>query len=197
MRQVTALASAMLFMCFQSGIVLANEYSVPREHWEFMDGYKYDYPGCSVGWSIRTGSFMVNGDKCDHISAEKMRADALKSIEYVKKHSNAHSFFSYYEASELKADAYMQEQAVADAQKIWFSGCSDFKNGMNEGDFRKWLRLSDNTDGYPKLKKMAFTNLYLDGWETARKLKGVLNCTEIARYRASDYISGVDIRSNP
>ncbi|MDQ0653482.1 hypothetical protein [Pseudomonas cedrina] len=41
---------------------------------------------------------------------------------------------------------------------------------------------------------MAVSNLYMGGWETTRKLGGVINCEEMATRRAADYVSGVDIR---
>ena len=36
---------------------------------------------------------------------------------------------------------------------------------------------------------------WMDGWDTARLLNGVVNCNELAPYRAEDYVSGVDIRN--
>jgi len=47
--------------------VLAADYSVPKEHWEFMDGYKYNYPNCSVAWSGRAATFLISGAGCDNI----------------------------------------------------------------------------------------------------------------------------------
>lgn len=186
----------------------AADYSVPREFWGFMEGYKYEYPNCAVAWSGRTATFLPYGNGCSDISSEKMKADALKSIDYVKKNSNASNFLDYYtlveqanklhgvkEANEQANRPYGIDDANRDAQTIWVSGCSDFKNGLNEGDFPKWLKLEPNVNKYPRIKRAPVINLYMDGWNMARTTNGVINCDELAPYRAKDYVSGVDIRS--
>lgn len=186
---VTAVGLSMLGMqC------IAKDYSVPQEFWEFMDGYRYEYPSCSVGWSGRTGSFLVHGNACEKVSSKKMSEDAVKSIAYVKKNSDAPNFYEYYERATRAARPYSTDEAKRDAQKIWQSGCSDFKGGMNAGDFREWLKLGDTARTYPRIKDVAVYKLYMDGWNIARGLGGVTNCQEMALYRAADYFSGVDIR---
>lgn len=85
-------------------------------------------------------------------------------------------------------------QANAQAEELWLSGCSDFKNGLNEGDFPKWLRLQDRIESSPMVKRSAVVILYMDGWNTARGQKGVINCGEFAPLRAGAYTSGIDIR---
>ncbi len=177
-----------------SAICAAEGYSVPHEHWAFMEGYKYDYLGCSVGWSGRTGSFLVVGDRCEEIGSSKMSADAMKSIVYVKKSSEAKSFAEYYDLSERNSDRYSKSEANNDAVRIWLSGCSDFKQGMISRDFPKWLRLGEIEKSYPRLKKPAVVRLYMGGWDVSRGQGGVINCTEIAPYRSADFVSGVDIR---
>ncbi|WP_277593633.1 hypothetical protein [Pseudomonas chlororaphis] len=92
------------------------------------------------------------------------------------------------------AAAYTERDAGSDAQQIWLSGCSDFKNGMNEGDFVKWLRFEDKVKALPQIKRTAIVRLYMDGWDTARVMKGVINCSDLAQGRANDYTSGIDIR---
>lgn len=92
------------------------------------------------------------------------------------------------------AAEYSAENASADAKQIWLSGCGDFKSGMNEGDFTAWLKLGDNIKRFNQIKKVAVTKLYMDGWDTARKLNGVINCGDVAPYRADDFVSGIDIR---
>jgi hypothetical protein len=172
----------------------AADYSVPKEHWNFMDGYKYEYPNCSVVWSDRAATFLASGNGCDNISPEKMKADALRSIDYVKKNSSASNFFDYYTLIEQASEPYSAYEAKQDAQIIWASGCSDFKNGLNGGDFTKWLKIDATVSKYSKIKNIPATKLYMDGWETARLMKGVINCNDFAPYRAKDYVSGVDIR---
>lgn len=174
----------------------AADYSVPREHWKFMEGYKYEYPNCSVAWSARTATFLTSGDGCDDINLEKMKTDALRSIDYVKKNSSASNFFDYYTVIEQGSEPYSAYDAKQDAQIIWASGCSDFKSSLNDGDFTKWLRIDATVSKYSKIKNIPATKLYMDGWETARLMKGVINCNEFAPYRAKDYVSGVDIRKD-
>ncbi|WDH25070.1 hypothetical protein [Pseudomonas chlororaphis] len=173
---------------------IANDYTVPRDQWDFMRGYRYEYPGCTAFWNERNGAFLTVGEECERIGSEKMRADAIKSIEYVKRNSSASNFLEYYALANQAENQYTQIDANADAQKIWLAGCFDFKNGMNAGDFRKWLKLGDATKTYSRIKKIAVTKLYMDGWETARGLGGVITCVDIAPYRAAAYVSGVDIR---
>lgn len=173
-----------------------NEYTVPGEYVKFMDGYKYDYPGCSVVWSIRTSSFLVSGENCDKISAEKMRRDALKSISYVKANGSYTDFTNYYAATERVKAKYDSSDAARDAVKIWEGACIDFKNGMNAGDFRDYFKLGEVDKLYPELKRNAAIRLYSDGWNYAKDMNGVLDCSYFSDVRANAYISGVDIRKN-
>lgn len=92
------------------------------------------------------------------------------------------------------AFGYTQQSANDDAVFIWSSGCTDFKAGMNAGDFRGWLRPWDSVKAFSGIKSIAVNKLYMDGWEVARGLGGVVDCQEMADRRARDYVSGVDIR---
>lgn len=94
----------------------------------------------------------------------------------------------------ILAFGYTQQDANEDARFIWASGCTDFKAGMNAGDFRGWLRVGDAVKTFKGIKGIAINKLYMDGWETARGLGGVVNCQEMATRRTADYVSGVDIR---
>lgn len=190
-RDVVAVGFGALLL---SSGVFSNEYTVPQDSWEFMRGYKYDYPGCSVGWHERTASFLVDGHDCEKISSEKMKADAIKSIAYVKKNSSAQNFEGYYSLINKAESGYTQQQANRDAGRIWMSGCSDYKNGMNAGNFGGWLKLGDTVKSYPQIKNIAVNRLYMDGWNVALGSGGVINCQEMAPYRVADYVSGVDIR---
>lgn len=95
---------------------------------------------------------------------------------------------------ECAANDYTIEAANGDAKRIWSSGCTDFKAGMNAGDFRGWLKPWEAVKTFSGLKSIAVKKLYMDGWEVARRLGGVVNCQEMASYRAADYVSGVNIR---
>ncbi|MHC8321413.1 hypothetical protein ACYZT4_12085 [Pseudomonas sp. GB2N2] len=189
-----AWAVVALSLICQSGT--AADYSVPEEHWKFMDGYKYEYSNCAVGWSVRTATFLLSGDGCNNISPAKIKADALRSIDYVKNQSSASNFFDYYTLIEQASKPYSTYDANQDAWNIWASGCSDFKNGLSEGDFTKWLKIDSTVSKYPKIKNIPATKLYMDGWETARLMKSVLNCNELAPYRTKDFASGVDIKNS-
>lgn len=188
------ITAALIWLSMLSMECMAGDYSMPRENWPFMQGYKYDYSGCSVLWHEGRASFFTIGNDCEKISSEKMKADAIKSIEYVRKNSSAKSFEDYYSLIDKAATSYTQQQANQDAGHIWMSGCSDYKNGMNAGDFGGWLKLGDTVKAYPKIKSIAVNRLYMDGWNVALGLGGVINCQEMAPYRAADYVSGVDIR---
>ncbi len=67
---------------------------------------------------------------------------------------------------------------------------------MNAGDFQGWLKIGDVTKAHLRIKSIAVTSLYMDGWDMARGLNGVINCRGIAPYRSADYVSGVDIRQH-
>lgn len=90
--------------------------------------------------------------------------------------------------------AYTQQDANEDAVFIWASGCTDFKSGMNAGDFSGWLKVGDAAKTFLGIKRIAAQRLYMDGWEVARGLRGVVDCQELAKIRAADYVSGLDIR---
>lgn len=185
------LASGVLLVALSSA---AQEYSIPEKHWSFMDGYKYEYQGCMVGWNVRSATFSVLGEECERITSERMMSDALKSIEYVKGNSSASSFYEYYELLGSSSESYTVYQANQDAYIIWQAGCLDFKSGFIEKDFVKWLKVKEVTERYARIKNNFSNGLYFDGWETARLLEGVVSCGEISVYRVRDYTSGVDIR---
>jgi hypothetical protein len=103
-------------------------------------------------------------------------------------------YCSAYGETETPKAPYDADEAAYDAEQIWLSGCSDFKNGMNEGDFIKWLRLEGKVKEMPQLRRTAVVKLYMDGWDTGRAMKGVITCGGFARQRADDYVSGIDIR---
>lgn len=92
------------------------------------------------------------------------------------------------------AFGYTQQDANEDAAYIWSSGCKDFKSGMNAGDFRGWLKPWEAAKTFSGIKSIAVNKLYMDGWDVARGLGGVVNCDEMAKHRSANYVSGVDIR---
>ncbi|WP_141232434.1 hypothetical protein [Pseudomonas fragi] len=187
-------ATLMSLICLSTASTAAD-YSMPSEQWAFMEGYKYEYPNCNVSWAVKTSTFITNGYACDSITPQRMQRDALVSIDYVKKHSNVSNFKTYYSIIEYAKKSYSIYDANQDARIIWATGCTNFKNGLNEGNFVKWLNLDDHIKKYSRIKRIPVIKLYMDGWDTARLLNGVVNCNELAPYRAEDYVSGIDIRN--
>lgn len=186
--------AALMWLVMLSIGCAADEYSMPGKDWPFMRGYKYDYPGCSVFWHEGKASFFTDGTGCEKISSEKMRSDAIKSIAYVRKNSSAKSFEEYYGLTKKAEQNYTLQQANQAAAQIWMYGCSDYKKGLNAGNFAEWLKLGETVKSYSQIKSIAVNRLYMDGWNVALGLGGVVNCQEMAPYRAADYVSGVDIR---
>lgn len=92
---------------------------LPREHWEYMSGYQYEYAdGCTVRWHDRSATFDVP-TKCPPLSTERLNSDAIKSIEFAQARSKAKSFFEYYEEINPTKKQYTIEQAKADAKNLW------------------------------------------------------------------------------
>lgn len=179
----------------------ANEYTVPIEYELFMEGYEYNYPkyNCSVHWHPRTASFLVNGDpdnsNCDKISAEKMRNDAIKSIEFVKKQGSYKNFSEYFYKKELAKTPYSFQNAQLDAMKIWIKGCYDYKKGRITQKFAESYDIGNLGYLYPKIKDAISVTIYDSGWKIALANQSQLNCEEVAYYLLPDYLKSMgDIR---
>lgn len=182
-----------------------RKYSVPEFHWKFMTGYKYEYPDCTVAWSERTATFLVSGNGCDKISDEKMRSDAIASINYVKKNSSAHDFSSYYAMlEEIRRIEAGEKRIVTPAPapvsnskpnsysklaKIWAAGCSDYKKGMKLGDFSKSLNVEGIVDLNITTDRRTVITLYMDGWDSAHGTKGFIDCEATATTKARLFAS--------
>ncbi|MDX3744645.1 hypothetical protein [Pseudomonas sp.] len=160
----------------------------------FMHGYLKVYEGCLVSWSERTKSFLRSGNNCVSLSQERLVDDAATDYQMMRAESKARTFADYYAEKRSRRDGYSEQEAKLSALNIWRAGCSDFKSGMNAGNFQGWLRLDDAEKSHPKVRKTAVVGLYMDGWDTARNLKGIVNCRDLAASRVDDYISGIDIR---
>lgn len=185
----------MIAAVFSSSIAnsFAGEYGMPPEHQDFMDGYRYEYPGCDVGWSSRTLTFSLAGAGCNAITADRLRENALQSIEYVQGNSSAVNFFEYYEALQERTVETVVQSTENAAISIWEGACGDFKSGLNQGDFRGWYRMGDAERRNPGIRRTAVVSLYSEGWRFAQTTSGAINCAEIAPYRVKDYMSGIDI----
>lgn len=175
---------------------LINEYSMPREYWGYMLGYKYDYkkPQCSVKWNEREALLIYSGKGCSDISAEQMRADAIKSIIYIQKQGDYSDFEHYYlSLEEVKKKQYTSGMALRDAQFIWLTGCNDYKKGLSLGDFSHANDVGKMMQTYTGIKERIVISLYSDGWNIAKFNKGFVNCSNSAPYRVNDFVSGVNI----
>ncbi|MBS7820247.1 hypothetical protein J7552_03010 [Wohlfahrtiimonas chitiniclastica] len=164
-------------------------YSVPREHWEFMYGYKYDYksPMCSVAWNVRSASFLTSGVGCEQISAEKMRNDALASIEYVKKLGQYEDFSDYYyQLEEKRKSSFIVTYAVKrDARLIWAEGCHDSMRRKYVDKSKHVNNEKEMIRSFPELKERLVMMLYRNGWKAAERKRGI-NCSEAAPIIVSD-----------
>lgn len=68
----------------------------------------------------------------------------------------------------------------ADSVEIWKAGCTDFKRGMQEGDFQKWLRIPDKDPRHSTATRAAIVRIYMGGWDMARGLNGVADCDSMS-----------------
>lgn len=160
-----------------------------------LHGYVKQYDDCTAAWIDSTQSLTLTGEGCGKLSVDKVMDDAAVAYIELKKRK-VYGNFAEQSAHGKESEArYSDQEARLAAIDIWKSGCSDFKDGMNAGDFQGWLRLDDAEETHPGIKKTAVTRLYMDGWRVAHGLGGVVNCNEIAPYRAADYASGIDIRN--
>lgn len=171
MYKVSAFALALI----SSSYCMANEYSVPSEYWGEMESYSMQYEDCHVVWHTRTASFLVSGSGCDKLSSEELSDDAIEEIN--------------------KSRSEAPQSSIA--REIWEAGCLDYKQGVASGDFAAHLNPSKFTSSYPQISHRVKTILYIDGWNSAKNLDGFLNCREIAEYRVKDFLSGINILSNP
>ena len=160
-----------------------------------MEGYKYEYPGCTASWNSKIKMLDLSGKSCHEITPEKMRTDVMKSLEYVMSIGSYKNFADYYESVDKKP-RYTSYDVSVQAVRIWERACLDFKNGLNSGDFPGNHKMGYVINSYPWLKRNAVIRLYADGWDYSRNMKGVLDCSYIASDRANAFISGVDIRNN-
>lgn len=166
--------------------------TIPSEHWDFMEGYSYQYSEkCTVTWSTKPASLAV-GPECRELSFSKLKSDALKSMDYVKKNSSAKNFFEYYESLEGRgvqhAPNYSIEQSRSDARKIWVEACIGAKS----------MQIKPATEFYERYKNIQLLHvakLYSNGVQTAQGLGGMVNCAEQGAYAAQIYTSDIDIRT--
>lgn len=165
--------------------------SMPREHWGYMLGYKYEYGnGCEIGWEFKSATFHSKGD-CSFLTIEKIIEDALKSIEYAKANSNARNFHEYYSSLDVRpqqSTQYSQFDAMRDAKEIWRRACIDAKELRPANP----NQLADN---FPGIDRTHALRLIHNAWQTVTGLGGMVNCAEQGHYVVEMYASDIDIRS--
>lgn len=184
---------------FWVGLVNAasiNKGAAPGSGFRFMDGYKYEYSGCTASWDAKVLALQLSGEKCHELSAETVRSDVMKSVDYVLSQGRYNSFAEYYTAVAKKRIEYTSSDAIVQAVRIWERACLDFKNGLNTGDFPGNLKMDEAIKSHPWLKRNAVVRLYSDGWDFSRNMKGILDCSYFAADRANAFTSGIDIRNN-
>lgn len=176
---------------------LATEYDdplnrLPIRYWEYMDGYKYQYAeDCTVAWHVRTSSFLIpTGGRCPELSDEKLKADAIKSIEYAQAKSSAKNFYEYYEEIEPTRTPYTIDQSRADARALWSQSCLDAKT------LRGVTPFNELSARYPGIDTIHAARLFSSARDLVKGLGGVLNCEEYAQYAVEMYASDIDIRVN-
>lgn len=172
-----------------------HERLIPRDDWDFMEGYRYKYSeNCVVHWHQRTASFLVPAS-CQNLSNEKLSKDAIKAIAYVKKNSKYNNFYEYYESSKnedfqtknINIENYTIEQSKLDARKIWLQTCLNAK-AMNGVPAYKFY------EQYSQINTFHVARLFKNANDTVRSLGGILNCAEQSHYAADTYTSDIDIR---
>lgn len=169
---------------------------LPNKYWKYMLGYKYDYdnPKCSVRWNKRSASFALTGENCIQIDPNKIKDDAIKSIDFITKKmaNNYHiDFASYYAAvddgtintNESKKDySYPQSNKTLPSRNtnydyiqmrwqgigIWIQGCADYASGMGSRKTHAETYQGNIIDkSFPKLKPNLVKILYDQGWKNA------------------------------
>ncbi|CAM4314725.1 hypothetical protein [Kerstersia similis] len=162
---------------------------LPMEYWDYMPGYKYEYSNnCTVHWHVRTSTFL-GGPNCQNISPEKLKSDAIKSINYAKSKSNAKNFDEYYFLLESPSKStYTIHQANEDARTLWHVVCLQAKSNQ-------LTSFSETYKQYTDIQFAHAARIYSNAVNTVRGTGGMLNCAEQARYAAELYTSDIDIRN--
>lgn len=167
-----------------------KEYSMPSKYWEFMNGYRYEYsnPVCNVAWHMRSATFLASGDGCEQITSERMRKDAIISIEYVQQQGHYEDFSDYYyQLEENKKESSIVSYALKrDARLIWIEGCNDSKRRMYVDKSKHLNNEKEMIRSYPELKERLVMMLYRNGWRSAEHKRGAINCSNAAAFIVSD-----------
>lgn len=166
--------------------------TIPRNLWDFMEGYQYEYAkGCTAVWHIRTAHFLYSDrPECPRVSLEKMTNDALKSIEYVKKNSDAKNFGDYFDRSRREpavSASYSVQQSRIDAKQIWSRACIGAKT-------LELVSVDGLVREYSGIEKIHVIRLINSANQMVNFLGGVVNCAEQSAYVVNSYTGDIDIR---
>lgn len=182
---------------------------LPKEYWAYMNGYRYEYgKGCTIRWINRASTFNAIGD-CSGLSNDRLKADAIKSINYAKSVSNVKDFEEYYKLPEIvnqqkeakatqlatkkktqqSASGYTIEQSRVDAYKLWYFTCSNRKS-FNIVPFNEMAAK------FPGIGQMHAARLYRHANAQVEMMGGMVDCGEGAKYAIQLYTTDIDIRAN-
>lgn len=169
---------------------------LPNKYWKYMIGYKYDYdnPECSVRWNKRTASFLLTGKNCDQLEPNKIKEDAIKSINFITKKMKDQyhiDFESYYAAVDdgtinIKGNnkdySYPKSNNIHPSRNtnydyiqmkwqgigIWIQGCADYASGMGSSKTHADTYQGNKIDKkFPQLKSHLVKQIYDHGWKNA------------------------------
>lgn len=171
---------------------------LPDQYWDFMPGYKYEYSKhCSIAWHERTSSFLMPYD-C-YIGNEKLKDDAIKSIEYVKANSNAKNFDEYYRQVEKKQktqnQGYTIEDSRVDAVRLWGSVCQNRKDYRTAPRVENPMTLEWVIHEFYRIDKKHVATLYHHAVDVVEQYRGRLDCLNGALQSLQYLFPSTDIRA--
>lgn len=175
-------------LSFASAETLIDEYSLPRKYWGYMLGYKYDYKAssCYVTWNPRTALLHTVGSGCSEITPEKMRSDAIASIQYILSKGSYSDFKHYYSIQEENSyknylENYHIVDAIQDLHIVWLNGCLDNQR-------KKTPKVSSMISTYIALRPNVVSQIYWDGWNISNARDGKIECRDPAGFnRVKNY----------
>src|SRR5690606_18024864 len=151
----------------------------------------------------KSAEFVVPG-ACSELIYDRLNADAVKSIEYMRSKSSANNFSEYYsslesahettqrnvaaEPNRKSTSSYSVGQAAIDAIDLWRQTCVNAKS-LN------WVPFYEMAKRYPGIAKVHAARLFSNANDTVKALGGMVNCAEQAQYAVEIYAADIDIRA--
>lgn len=170
---------------------------LPNKYWKYMIGYKYDYdnPECKVRWNQRAASFVLTGENCIQIEPNKIKEDAIKSIEFITHkmsdsyyHFNFETYYAALEDGSINTSSKKKDYSYPESNNplpsrntnydyinmrwqgigIWIQGCADYASGMSSRKTHAETYQGNNIyKRFPQLKSNLVKILYDHGWKNA------------------------------